>query len=77
LYEEKKEKDAKKYIKDFGEGLQIINGPYGPYITNGKRNVKIPKDMDENKISEAQAKELLKQAPVRKAPPKRRKKAKK
>lgn len=77
LYEQKKIAEAKKYINEFDGGIKVINGPYGPYVTNGKRNVKIPKETDENKITKEDAEKLLKQAPGRKAPQKRRKTARK
>jgi DNA topoisomerase-1 len=73
LYEKRKATDANKNIKEFSGGVKVLNGPYGPYVTNGKRNVKIPKDVDENAITEEEAKKLLKQPPSRKAPPRRRK----
>ncbi len=43
------------------EGIQVLNGRYGPYITDGKINAKIPKDTDPKKISVLQAQELLSQ----------------
>ena len=27
-------------------GIQVLNGRYGPYITDGKKNGKIPKDRE-------------------------------
>ena len=75
LYNLKKEEISKKYIKEFKSGIKIVNGPYGPFITNGKRNVKITDDKNPENITEAEAEKLLKEAPRRKAPP-RRKKAK-
>ncbi|GAB3895190.1 type I DNA topoisomerase [Spirosoma agri] len=44
----KREVEAKKYIKEFPENpaIKVINGQYGPYLAVGKRNVKIPKDID-------------------------------
>lgn len=47
-------------IADWGE-ISIINGAYGPYIKGpGRRNnLKIPKDQDPKKITEAQAREML------------------
>jgi DNA topoisomerase-1 len=73
LYKEKKKEIDNKYIKEFKSGIKIVNGPYGPYITNGKRNVKITDDKEAEKITEKEAKEILLNAPRRKAPPKRRK----
>src|SRR5438105_4911584 len=43
----KKEADANRIIQDFAEaGIQVLNGRYGPYITDKKKNAKIPKDRD-------------------------------
>lgn len=71
LYESKKEEKSNKFIKEFESGIKIANGPYGPYITNGKRNVKIPDDKKPESITETEAKKILKQAPTRKAPRRR------
>lgn len=65
LYKEKLEKEANKYIKKFDSGINIVNGPYGPYITDGKKNARIPKDQKPEDIDEPQAKELLAKAPTK------------
>ncbi len=45
LIREKAEKDAAKLILNFeAEGIQVLNGRYGPYIKKEKDNYKIPKD---------------------------------
>ncbi|MBR2862878.1 MAG: type I DNA topoisomerase [Bacteroidaceae bacterium] len=51
----------KSIIKDFGNGIMIVNGAYGPYIKGcGRRNnVKIPKDTDAKKITKKQAEDML------------------
>jgi DNA topoisomerase-1 len=66
LYAEKLEKDANKYINEFAGGIKVVNGPYGPYITDGKKNAKIPKDTDPKSITEEQAKKILAEAPAKK-----------
>jgi DNA topoisomerase-1 len=75
LYIEKVAKDAAKHINEFASGIKILNGPYGPYITDGKKNARIAKDLDPTKITEAEAKKLLKEAPIKKKRFVRRKKA--
>ncbi len=66
LYADKLQKDADKYINEFASGIKIVNGPYGPYITDGKKNAKIPKETDPKSISEAEAKKMLAAAPAKK-----------
>ncbi len=47
LIEEKKETERKRHIKAFEEkeGLEILNGRYGPYITYDGRNYRLPRNM--------------------------------
>jgi DNA topoisomerase-1 len=66
LYKAKLEKDANKYIKEFESGIKVVNGPYGPYITDGKKNAKIPKDIEPKDLTEEQCKKLIEEAPARK-----------
>lgn len=44
----KRNLEANKFLKEFPENaaVKVVNGQYGPYITIGKRNIKIPKDCD-------------------------------
>jgi DNA topoisomerase-1 len=66
LYQEKLEKDAAKVIADFGNGLQVLNGRWGPYVTDGKKNVtvkKVDKDLDPASITAEQAAQIIKDAP--------------
>ncbi|MDB5170636.1 MAG: topoisomerase [Candidatus Saccharibacteria bacterium] len=65
-YAEKLAKDAAKHINEFPGGIKVLNGPYGPYITDGKKNARIAKDVDPTTIDEAEAKKLLAAAPVKK-----------
>lgn len=74
LYAEKLKAEAEKNIVDFGDGIKVLNGRFGPYITDGKKNAKIPKDTDPTTITHELAKELLAAAPVTKKRGFRRKK---
>ena len=65
LYAEKLKAEAEKNIADFGDGIRVLNGRFGPYITDGKKNAKIPKDTDPKSVTHEQAKELLKSAPAK------------
>jgi DNA topoisomerase-1 len=62
----KKEADANRIIQDFGvDNIQVLNGRYGPYITDGKRNARMPKDTDPKAIALDLCRELLANAPLR------------
>ena len=76
-YAEKLAKDAAKHINEFASGIKVLNGPYGPYVTDGKKNARIAKDVDAAKLTEAEAKKLLAAAPAKKGRFKRRAPAKK
>jgi DNA topoisomerase-1 len=76
LYIEKLKKDADKFINEFKSGIKVVNGPYGPYITDGKKNAKIPKETDPKGITEEQAKKMLDEAPAKKKFARRRAPAK-
>ena len=65
LYTAKLQAEAEKNIADFGNGVKVLNGRFGPYITDGTKNAKIPKDTDPKAITHEQALELLKAAPAK------------
>jgi DNA topoisomerase I len=63
---EKQALDAQKYIKSFpAEGIEVVNGRYGPYITDGKKNAKIPKGREPASLTLEECQELLAAAPER------------
>ncbi len=64
LYVAKLAAEAAKTIQNFGK-IKILNGQYGPYITDGKKNAKIGKDTDPAKLTEAEAEALLAAAPAK------------
>lgn len=76
IIEEKRKKDRERLIKEFTQDdtIKILNGRWGPYISAGKANVKIPKNVvpadlefDEvMKIIEASDKKVPKKTPARK-----------
>jgi len=66
LIEEKKIADANRIIQDFeDEGIQVLNGRYGPYVTNKEKNARVPKDREPKTLTLEECKELLANAPVR------------
>lgn len=68
LYEAKLKAEAEKNIADFGDGIRVLKGRFGPYVTDGTKNAKIPKDTEPQDITHDQAKELLAKAPTKKSP---------
>jgi DNA topoisomerase-1 len=58
--------DANRLILDFPDaGIQVLNGRYGPYITDKARNAKIPKDKEPKSLTLDECKVLLAAAPER------------
>ena len=73
LVREKKEFEANKHIKSFdGTDIEILNGRYGPYITDGNKNARVPKDREPKSLNLEECEQLLAAAPERKG---RKKKA--
>jgi DNA topoisomerase I len=46
--------------------VQVLNGRYGPYITDGTKNARIPKDRDPRSLTLEECRALLAAAPERK-----------
>jgi DNA topoisomerase-1 len=66
LIKAKEELDANRIILDFPDaGIQVLNGRYGPYITDRAKNAKIPKDRDPKTLTLDECKELIAAAPER------------
>jgi DNA topoisomerase-1 len=62
LIEEKKASDLAKIIKDFGDGIQILKGRWGPFLASGKIKAKIPKDKTPETLSLEEAQALIAEA---------------
>src|SRR5579863_2752309 len=62
---EKQIADANRLILDFPDaGIQVLNGRYGPYITDKARNAKIPKDKDPKGLTLPECRSRLAAAPA-------------
>jgi DNA topoisomerase-1 len=62
----KLEADANRIIADFNiDGIQVLNGRYGPYVTDGKKNAKIPKGREPKSLTLEECRVLIEQAPER------------
>jgi DNA topoisomerase-1 len=67
LVAEKKKADAEKLINHWEEeGIQVLNGRYGPYVTDGNKNVKIPKDTEPKSLSLEDCQKMIAEAPEKK-----------
>ena len=57
---------ANRLIRQFeGSPIQVLNGKYGAYITDGEKNGKIPKDRDPKSLSLEECEAILLAAPFR------------
>ncbi|WP_421750569.1 type I DNA topoisomerase [Croceimicrobium sp.] len=63
LIEAKIEADKNKFIKVFDEAkpvIEVLNGRYGPYLKSGRKNYKLPKDIeDPAKLSREEAEAII------------------
>lgn len=66
LIEKKRKADDSKIIKNFGEeGIQILNGRYGPYVTKNGLNYRIPRSVDPNTLNLESCLKLIKEQDVK------------
>lgn len=62
VIEGKRAADAAKLIQEFAGGeLKLLNGRWGPYLAARGENVKLPKGIDAQKLTEADCEELYQQ----------------
>ena len=58
--------DANRLIHDFGvDDIQLLNGRYGPYITDKKKNARIPKGREPKSLTLEECRALLAAAPLK------------
>ena len=58
---EKREIEKNRKIQEFENGVQILNGRFGPYITFNKVNYKIPKGKEADKLTFEETMEIIAQ----------------
>ncbi len=64
----KKKADAEKFINSFGHEdgeIQILNGRWGPYIKQGRKNYKIPKDIEAKDLALDEVVHIMNNQPKR------------
>jgi len=67
IVEAKLAADRERTILDFPDhGIQVLKGRYGPYVTDRKRNAKVPKDREPASLTLEECQALLAAAPERK-----------
>jgi DNA topoisomerase-1 len=67
IVEAKLAADRERTIKDFPDhGIQVLKGRYGPYVTDRKRNAKVPKEREPASLTLEECQAMLAAAPERK-----------
>lgn len=68
LIEEKKEEDRNRIIKSFDEDdtMQLLNGRYGPYLKVGRKNYKLPKDVEPKDLTYDECLHIMENQPAKK-----------
>jgi DNA topoisomerase-1 len=67
IVEAKVSADRERTILDFPDaGIQVLKGRYGPYVTNRKKNAKVPKDREPASLTLEECQALIAAAPERK-----------
>ncbi|NOY38429.1 MAG: type I DNA topoisomerase [Chlorobi bacterium] len=60
---EKREAEKKKIIHAFDDGIKVLQGRWGPYITFEKKNYKIPKGLKAETLTCEECKKIIKENP--------------
>lgn len=67
IINEKRQGESKKVIMEYpDQEIQILNGPYGPYIKKGKVNYRIPKGRNAEILTMDECLEIIEKAPPKK-----------
>ena len=62
LIKKKEEAEKKKLVKKINDDMEILNGPYGVYISYKKKNYKIPKGTDAEALNEEECMKIIEEA---------------
>ncbi len=71
LYTTKLQTEAEKNIAEFDDGVKVLKGRWGPYVTDGTKNARIAKNIDPTTITQEKALKLLADAPAKSKKPRR------
>lgn len=76
LLEKKTESEKQRMVRQVSDGIDIMNGRYGPYIACNGKNYRLPKALaaDLNALTEEQCREIIEKADSRPATGRRRRK---
>ncbi|HSN50043.1 MAG TPA: topoisomerase C-terminal repeat-containing protein, partial [Bacteroidales bacterium] len=55
---EKNDSDSKKVLKDFDD-IKVLNGRYGPYLVKDKKNFRLPKGTDAEKLTKEDCNKII------------------
>ena len=62
LIKKKEEAEKKKLVKKINDDMEILNGPYGVYISYKKKNYKIPKGTEAEALTEEECMKIIEEA---------------
>jgi len=67
VIEAKRKADKERIIKEFDEDseMQLLNGRWGPYLKKGKKNYRLPKDVEAKELSYEDCVKIIEEAPAK------------
>ncbi|HPQ96282.1 MAG TPA: topoisomerase C-terminal repeat-containing protein, partial [Thiolinea sp.] len=65
LIREKQAADLARTLMDFGNGIQILKGRWGPYLTDGKNKARLPKEREPESVTLEEAQQILASIPAK------------
>jgi len=67
VIEAKRKADKERIIQEFDEDpeMQLLNGRWGPYLKQGKKNYRLPKDVDAKNLTYQDCVKIIEEAPAK------------